>query len=126
MDWRATILLNFTLVTNGCPSSRLLSVPGMRIVVLGTNRVWGSEFRVWPTLGVAVALQALTITLTLNPPLFRRTCAPRGRGRPRPGVWTFAGASRHCSWTIWRFRPRRFEPWMGSRQCWSGGLERRI
>src|SRR6516162_11741194 len=41
-------------------------------------------------------------------------------------VWTFAGALRHCSWTIWRFRQRRFEPWMGSRQCWSGGLGRRI
>ena len=41
-------------------------------------------------------------------------------------VWTFAGALRHCSWTRWRFRQRRFEPWMGSRQCWSGGLGRRI
>ena len=47
-------------------------------------------------------------------------------GYAGPAVWTFAGVSRHCSWTIWRFRRRQFEPWMGSRQCWSGGLGRRI
>jgi hypothetical protein len=73
MDWRVIILLNFTRATNGCPSSRLLSARGMRIVVWGIDGVWRLGFGFWSLAGAGVAgwrHTALTITLTQSTALF--------------------------------------------------------